>query len=173
MSLSAFFSHSFNRSSRVYAQLQKMRRSVTVCKISFLPVVLELSPGVFNNSVLAVSGDSPGSQCEADREDTYSFSQSEWGRRRMCISETRWSPFVLPFSTTVPCFCWFYSTVHIVTVFPSIWHLKCGCLVTFQKGKIVTKICIYQQCFNFMLFFLLHQALMSITWTSLHATPVS
>lgn len=30
---------------------------MTECKISFLPVVLELSAGVFNNSVLAVLGD--------------------------------------------------------------------------------------------------------------------
>lgn len=35
--------------------------SVTECKICFLPVVLEFSPGVFNNSVLAVPGDLPGS----------------------------------------------------------------------------------------------------------------
>ena len=28
-----------------------------MCKISFLPVVLALSPGLINNSVLAVSGE--------------------------------------------------------------------------------------------------------------------
>ncbi len=82
MNLLVSLSHSFNSSFHAYTLLQRIQRSMTVCKICFLPVVLELSPGVFNNSVLAVPGDLPGRQCEAAREDTYSFSQSEWGRRR-------------------------------------------------------------------------------------------
>lgn len=69
MSLSASSGCSFNRSFHDYAQLHRMQRSGTECKISFLPVVLELSPGVFNNSVLAVPGGFA-------RQDTYSFSQS-------------------------------------------------------------------------------------------------
>lgn len=92
------------------------------CKIRFLPVVLEPCPGVFNNSVLAVSGDfSPGRQRAAASQDTYSFSQSEWGR--MCgklltaYSTTRWSPFMQLSPKTVP---FLFLLTHIVVDFPAI-----------------------------------------------------
>lgn len=54
---------------------------MTLCKISFLPVVLELSAGVFNNSVLAVSGgiSQAGSVRQLARTLTHSASQSGGG----------------------------------------------------------------------------------------------
>lgn len=62
-----------------------MQRSV--CKISFLPLALKLSARFFNNSVQAVSRDTPGRQCAAAHKDTYSFSQSEWGREEDVLRE--------------------------------------------------------------------------------------
>ncbi len=152
-----------------------MWRSASVCKISFLPVVLKLSPGMFNNSALAVPGDLPGRQYEAVREDTYSFSQSDWGRRRTCgelqlISATRWSPFVLLLLTTVSCFYCLYYFMNTFTVLPSFWHLKLIPLSWFTKAKWISTTSFFMFCWCC---FLLHQALMSITWTLLHAMPAS
>lgn len=80
--------------------LQKTQRSVTLCTMSFLPVVLELSPGAFNNSVLAASGDQAGRARQ--RVSTNSTSQSGGGGGPLLrISERRRSHFVLLSSTTV------------------------------------------------------------------------
>ncbi len=139
MKPSAFFSAIHKTNLFMFLLSYRGRRGLWLCAESvFLPVVLELSGGVFNNSVLAVPGDLPGRQCEAAREDTYSFSQSEWGRRRMCgellpISATRWSPIVLLLSTSVSCFCCLIYLIRTVTVFPSVWHLfiHSVCLASF------------------------------------------
>lgn len=57
----------------------RMQRSVTKCKISFLLVVLELSAGVFNNSVLAALGDLLGSVQQLVWTLTHSASQGGGG----------------------------------------------------------------------------------------------
>lgn len=98
MNLGTFFMHSFNRSFHIYAQLERQQRSVTVCKISFLPVVLVLE-------CLIIQCQQSRGICQAAsvrqlaRTLTHSASQSG-GRRGMCgkllpISATRWSPLVL------------------------------------------------------------------------------
>lgn len=101
---------------------------MTLCKISFLPVVLELSPGVFNNSVLAVSGgiSQAGSVRQLARTLTHSASQGGGGGRcweLLPASETRRSQFVLLLSSTVCRLCCFYYFMHTGMVFPSFPNL--------------------------------------------------
>ena len=145
-----------------------MRKSVTVCKISFLPGAFKLSPGVFNNSVLAVSGDTTG-KAVCSRSWGHLVIQAVWvGEEEDML---RLDSYFYNKMVTI-CTAFIFSCALLLLLFYlthslpkfSWWIWLTGLLS--QKGKIS------QHPVHFMFHSLL-QALTSTTWILLLVMPAS